>query len=145
MRLLNTLMQRFRVHTLFDITETSQHRKDPGREIQWKQQQNFSVLLQTIGMRVNPQYNSSPSADKENLTNYQFGSAYNDEHTVWTWEFFTEYDNGFTDSLGNPVGLLLEHLNFVPMIPQLTETVQFKIPVFDSTSLEFRNILVYAL
>jgi hypothetical protein len=137
-------MQRFTLHTLFDITETRQNRKQPDREYQWHQQQNFLMLMQTIGMRVNPQYDLSPVVEEVNLKNYHFGSDYRGVHKVWTWEFYIEYDSGFTDELGNPVGLLIEDLHFVPMITELDETAEFRIPMFDSQSTDYRNILVYA-
>jgi hypothetical protein len=136
-------MQRFTLHTLFDITETRQNRKEPGKEHQWQQQQNFLMLLQTIGMRVNPQYNVSPTVEEVNLEHYHFGSKYKGVHQVWTWEFYIEYDGGFTNSLGDPTGLLIDDLHFVPMIVDLDETVDFRINMFDSQSTDYRNILVY--
>ena len=136
-------MQRFKIHTLFDITETRQNRKEPGREHHWQQQQNFVMLLQTIGMRVNPQYEDGPTVEEVNLENYHFGSDYKGVHRVWTWEFYIEYDGGFTDSFGDPTGLLVDNLHFVPMIVNLDETVNFRIDMFDSQSTDYRNILVY--
>jgi hypothetical protein len=136
-------MQRFTLHTLFDITETRQYRKEAGKEFPWQQQQNFVMLLQTIGMRVNPQYNSPPSVSEVNLKDYSFGTAYKGKNRIWTWEFYIEYDGGFTDASGDPLGLLVKDLHFVPMIVDLTETVDFKLAMFDSQSSDLRNILVY--
>jgi hypothetical protein len=120
-----------------------QYRKEAGKEFPWQQQQNFVMLLQTIGMRVNPQYNAPPSVEEVNLKDYNFGTAYKGKHRVWTWEFFIEYDGGFTDVTGDPIGLLIKDLHFVPMIVDLTETVDFKLAMFDSQSTDLRNILVY--
>jgi hypothetical protein len=137
-------MQRFKVYTLFDITETRQNRKEPGREFAWQQQQNFIMLLQTIGMRTNPLYDEAPTVKEDNLKNYQFGSAFKGTHKVWSWEFYIEYDGGFTDTAGNPTGLLVDDLHFVPMIVGLDETVDVKLAMLNSNSSEHRNILVYA-
>jgi hypothetical protein len=137
-------MQRFKLHTLFDITETRQSRKEPGKEYQWQQQQNFVMLLQTIGMRVNPQYDESPTVEEVNLEHYHFGSDYRGVHRVWTWEFYIEFDGGFTNSLGDPTGLLVDDLHFIPMIVNLDETTEFRLNMFDSQSVDYRNILVYA-
>jgi hypothetical protein len=136
-------MQRFTLHTLFDITETRQYRNEAGKEFPWQQQQNFVMLLQTIGMRVNPQYTTPPSVTEVNLKDYNFGTAYKGKHRIWSWEFFIEYDGGFTDAAGDPLGLLVKDLHFVPMIVDLTETVNFKLAMFDSQSSDLRNILVY--
>lgn len=137
-------MQRFTLHTLFDITETKQYRKEPGHEFAWQQQQNFVMLIQTISMRVNPLYETSPTVEEANLKDYHFGSAYKGVQKVWTWQFYIEYDGGFTDSTGNPAGLLVNDLHFVPMIVGLDETASFRLAMFDSQSPDYRNIIVYA-
>lgn len=136
-------MQRFKIHTLLDITETKQYRKEPGREFSWQQQQNFVMLTQTIAMRVNPLYDNCPSVEEVNLKQYQFGTEFKGTHKVWTWEFYIEYDGGFTDTLGRPEGLLIDDLHFVPMIVGLEETATFPMALFDSQSPQHRNILVY--
>ena len=138
-------MQRFKIETLLDITETKQYRKEPGKEFPWQQQQNFVMLLQTIGMRVNPQYNTAPQVDEVNLKDYHFGTSFKGIHNVWSWEFYIEYDGDFTDAVGNPIGLLLQDLHFVPMITELTETVKLRMSMFDSRGIDSRNILVYPL
>jgi hypothetical protein len=136
-------MQRFSILTLLDITETKQYRKELGREVEWQQQQNFQMLLQVIGLRVNPLYRTGPTVDEANLKDYQFGHAYKNNHRVWTFNFEIEYDGGFTDALGREEGLLVEDLHFVPMIVGLTETVELAIPMFDTQAGQYRNTIVY--
>jgi hypothetical protein len=136
-------MQRFSILTLLDITETKQHRKESGRELEWQQQQNFQMLLQVIGLRVNPLYRSGPTVDEVNLKEYHFGNVYKGHHRVWTFNFEIEYDGGFTDTLGREEGLLVSDLHFVPMITDLTETVELAIPMFDTQAGQYRNTLVY--
>ena len=43
---------RFIIHTLVDITETGSRRGEDPK--QYRQQQNFLTVMQTIGLRVNP-------------------------------------------------------------------------------------------
>ena len=136
-------MQRFKVLTLLDITETQQHRKEAGRELEWQQQQNFQMLLQVIGLRVNPLYRTGPTVEEANLKDYQFGSEYKGRHLMWEFVFEIEYDGGFTDSLGREEGLLVELLHFVPMITGLTETADLSIPMFDTQAGQYRNTIVY--
>ncbi len=135
-------MQEFTIETLIDITETGRKRKEQGFELEYQQQQNFSMLLQTIGMRVNPQYNSAPKFKTVDVSNLNFGSVYKGKHTVWTFNFFIEFNGGFTDNSGNPCGLLEEDLNFVPVICSLLETAQFPLCVFDTKSNENRNTTI---
>ena len=143
LRLLNTVMQRFSILTLFDITETKQHRKEPGRELEWQQQQNFQMLLQVIGLRVNPLYRSSPQVKEVNLKDYQFGSEYKGKQLVWEFTFEIEYDGGFTDAQGRGEGLLVNDLHFVPMITGLKETADLVVSMFDTQAGQYRNTMVY--
>ena len=138
-------MERFKIYTLIDITESKQNRKEPGKEIAWQQQQNFQMLLQTIGLRVNPVYHESPSVEFAELSNFNFGDHYKGSHRVWTFEFISEYDGALTDSFGRQEGLLIEDLHFVPVITDLTETATLNIPIFNSKDSDFKNILVYTV
>jgi hypothetical protein len=136
-------MQTFTVHTLVDITETNQFRHQPGAELAKNQQQNFSMLLQTIGLRANPMFVRSPKVETCDLKTLFFGNFYTGSHKVWTFEFQIEYDGAFLDSTGNDTGLLIKDLHFVPVIDELTETIIFKLPVFDTDSMDYRNTVVY--
>ena len=136
-------MQRFSILTLLDITETKQHRKESGRELEWQQQQNFQMLLQVIGLRVNPLYRTGPTVGEVDLKEYHFGSEYKGRQQVWTFNFEIEYDGGFADAMGRQEGLLVDDLHFVPMIIGLTETVELAIPMFDTQAGQYRNTMVY--
>lgn len=138
-------MKRFRVLTLVDITETRQYRKEVNKESEYQQQQNFNTLLQTIGMRVNPIYETSPHKITVNVKDYSFGSLYSGEHTVWCWDFGIEYEGGFTDETGNPIGLLVNDINLVPIISKLSETADLKVPVFDTKTAVSQNTIIQVL
>ena len=134
-------MHGFRVQTLIDITETNQYRKEPGRELVLSQQQNFQMLIQTIGMRVNPTYSKSPKVVPLDVTGI-FGSQYRGIHRVWIFDFFIEYELGLADSQGNPCGLLEQDLHLVPIITKLTESINIHMPVFNTTSTMTRNTII---
>ena len=136
-------MKRFLVQTLVDITETKVYRHQDTNPMAKSQQQNFLTLLQTIGLRVNPAYTQSPICEEIDLADYNFGSAYTGAHNLWSFEFTIEYADGFTDELGNEAGLLIKDLNFVPVITDLTETINIRLPVFDTGSSDYRNTLIY--
>lgn len=136
-------MQRFTIHTLIDITETRQFKHLPGADLAKSQQQNFSMLLQTIGLRVNPLYERAPRIEEVNLKDYHFGSKFKGTHKMWTFNFAIEFDGGFTDQFGNPAGLLMEDLHFVPMIIELEETAEINIPMFNTKDADYCNTLVY--
>lgn len=136
-------MKRFLVHTLVDITETKVYRHQDTNPMAKSQQQNFLTLLQTIGLRVNPAYTHSPVCEETDVSQYSFGSAYTGSHNVWTFEFSIEYADGFTDELGDEAGLLIKDLHFVPVIAELAETINIRLPVFDTVSSDYRNTIIY--
>lgn len=135
-------MQRFKVITLIDITETKQYRKEQGRELERQQQQNFVMLLQVIGLRVNPLYRQGPVTTTVDLKNQQFGSAYRGKHSIWTFTFETEYDGGL--AVGDQQeALLISDLHFVPVVDNLNETIQLVQVTFDTRDPILCNTLVY--
>lgn len=136
-------MKRFLLHTLVDITETKIYRHQETEPMAKSQQQNFIIMLQTIGLRVNPMYSRSPDIEEADLKDYVFGSAYTGRHRIWSFEFNIEYEGGLTDDTGNEAGLLIKDLHFVPVIVDLTETINIRLPVFDTTSSDYRNTLIY--
>lgn len=150
-------MKSFKILTLVDITETKQYRRELGKELLKDQQQNFQMLIQTIGLRANPIYNCSPSFNVIDVKNTvyglqlhphvypYFGKKYTGQHKVWSFDFNIEYDYGLTDEHGNDVGLLANDLHYVPIIPALTETIEFTLPVFNTKSFEYRNTLIFSI
>lgn len=136
-------MEKITVVTLIDITETKQHRKEPGKELQIKQQQNFLTLLQTISMRVNPVYDRSPKIEMSDGTIYKFGSMIARDQKIWIFEFYFDYEGGFTDDRGSKIGLLIEDLHLIPVIDNLQETATLEIPVFDTKTDQHRNTIIF--
>lgn len=137
-------MQNFTVYTLVDITETGQYGHSSGSELEKKQQQNFLTLIQTIGLRVNPNYTAKPrTIDNFDVGTYPFGSAFNGTHRVWQWNFNIEFDGVFTDADNNEVGVLIKDLHLIPIIVDLSESAKMEIPVFDTVNDATRNTLIF--
>jgi len=137
-------MKEFTIQTLVDITETGQRRKEPGLEIDYAQHQNFTMLMQAIGMRVNPHNPTEPRVRTDDVSGYGFGSAYKGTHNIWTFKFSIEYADGYTDATGNKAGLLIDDLNFIPMILQLTETAELNRALLDTKSSQYKNTIIFA-
>jgi len=136
-------MEKFTVITLIDITETKQYRKEPGRELEIQQQQNFLTLMQTIGMRVNPSYPRSPVIDLNFKQQHVFGSKISMPQKVWKFDFYFVYYGGLTDSNGKPGGLLIDDLHLIPVISELTESITLDLAVFDTKSTEYKNTIIF--
>jgi hypothetical protein len=143
LRLLNIVMQNFKIYTLIDITETGKNAFSTGTDLEKKQQQNFMTLMQTIGLRANPSYESRPKViDDFEVKSLPFGKKFKSKQRVWEWEFFIESDSEFKDDSGNDIGLLVRDLHLIPIITDLTETAKLNTAVFDTSDPEVRNTII---
>tara|TARA_B100000214_G_C23687434_1_gene499202 strand:- start:227 stop:625 length:399 start_codon:yes stop_codon:yes gene_type:complete len=115
-------MDKFRLTTLIDITETGARRgEDP---LAYRQQQNFLTVLQTIGLRTNIEYTSSPKVITSIPREKNLGSDYKGEQTIWQFEFTSPAPDALT------VDMLNDDFNLIPIITDLAETAKFKNSVF---------------
>lgn len=117
----------YRLYTLVDITNTGQYRNEPGRELARHQQQNFATILQTIGMRANLSYLTSPKLKIDKPSNY--GLDGNDLANIWIFDWSVDKEDLFLHN-ENPVGRLIEDFNVVPYISGLTETMKYDPAIF---------------
>ena len=123
---------RFKIQTLIDITETKArfNKNDP----EWHQQQNYITLLQTLGLRINPEIVQKPTKTKVSIDNLGFGKTYKGKHNVWSMVFENSYEGAIT------LESLQDDFNLVPVIDNLDETVKLETKAF-ITSEEQANIL----
>jgi len=109
---------RFTIYTLVDITETGARRGEDPK--QYRQQQNFLTVMQTIGMRVNPTYISKPKIVKEVPNKYNLGSKYKTKHNIWEYVFDIDYDDALD------IDTLINDFDLIPIITGLDETAIFE-------------------
>ena len=127
-------MQTFQVITTVDITNPHVNR-DCEDLLLAAQQSNFNALVQAINMRSNITWTGDPKR-------YSGGMPWPAEgrSVHWVWQFTTERESVFADD-SSPVGLLLNDLHGVPIIPDLTNSDIFEFPIF-STKLQAVNTWV---
>lgn len=123
---------RFILHTLVDITETGARRSEDPK--QFRQQQNFQTVMQTIGLRVNPIYVKSPQIIKDVPGKYNLGSKYKTKQNIWEYVFDIEYEDGLD------VDTLVNDFNLIPIITDLDETAKFENAHFVTKNTEVCNI-----
>ncbi len=126
-------MARYQIITLVDVTRSNPSRSDPDR-IRQGQQANFNSLLQATSLRSNVTWNKDPVMHNGRIPD-QEGKALH-----WIWEFETERDEVFQKG-DNPVGLLIDDLNGVPIVDGLNNTIVFNPPAFISSG-NFQNIWI---
>lgn len=117
----------YKLYTLVDITHTGQYRTEEGKDdARWKEQ-NFSTVLQTLGIRANVLYTSSPTVTE--VKGSLIGFDTDDLIRVWRFDFSTERDFLYEDD-GDPVKFLREDFNLVPYIKGLDELMEQQYAVF---------------
>jgi len=112
---------KIRIKTLVDVTRTDVRRKGQGDEQKLLQQQNYQNLQQIINLRNLIDNNDGPFVETRDVTG-EFGSSYKGEHKVWTYEFQVDHADAYNDG-NDPVGLLKDDLEQIPVLGGLTETV----------------------
>ena len=116
-------MERNKIISLVDITRSGVSRADLN-QIKIGQQANFNSLIQAIGIRANVEWDQNPKKYDGRFPDPVDGAG-----TYWVWEFTTERNSVFLKDT-DPVGLLLDDLNNVPIVPDLENTVDLNPPVF---------------
>ena len=104
-------MARYKIKTTVDITRSNPDRGDPD-QVRQAQQNNFNTLIQAIGMRANIEWIHNPL---RSMLESQGKIAY------WLWEFEVDQADVFLSN-GDPVALLKQDLQGVPILKNLTET-----------------------
>ena len=123
---------RFIIHTLVDITETGSRRGEDPK--QYRQQQNFLTVMQTIGLRVNPTYVKAPEVVKEVPSKLGLGTSYKTKQSVWKYVFDMEYDGALD------IETLVNDFDLIPIITQLDETAEFDNAHFLTKNTALTNI-----
>ena len=122
----------FVIKTLVDITQTNAKRNDDKKE--YRQQQNFLTVLQTISLRANPDITQKPIKQELDVSKLLFGSNFKGLHTVWSLNFNIPYEGAVT------IESLKDDFELVPFINNLDSTATFKHNVFRSKNKLIKNV-----
>ena len=123
----------FTIITLVDITNTGVTRNNPGCEKSRDQQRNWETVLQTIGLRAQPIMIDGPFSDtiEEDLVAKLFGEMHSGQQRIWIANIGTEHKDVYSAN-GDPLSLLKDDFNQVPVVTGLEETARFILPIFYS-------------
>lgn len=133
------------IKTLVDITRTGITRPSQGTQLEIDQNRNFTTLLQCAELRSIVSFDAVPTVDKVDLKGLGFGSNYRGKHAVWTFNFSPDRQGVYTDSNGNTVAFLINDMHSVPIIKNLTETINIGTAVFELKDGRTRNTIIKAL
>ena len=147
-------MYEFRVHTLVDITENGNLKKEfPFKtkanevihdkhtlSIARNQNSNFNTMIQLLQIRGNITWETPPMRINDSIINMRFGSVYEGKQNTWHFTFFTEQNEVYGDE-NNQVQQLIEDFNTVPIINFCKETATFPTSTFITH--DFKTINTY--
>jgi len=122
----------FTCYTLVDITDTGIY--DPGAGKTYEQAQNLNALLQAISLGSQPTMSSVEKVIAADLSDYDFGSDYTGNHTVWVLRFASERVGSIT------IDSLIRDIAGLPVYDDLDETAVFDNNVFETGSNSQLNI-----
>ena len=121
----------YKLYTLVDITHTGAYRSEDGVDTNRWKEQNFSTVLQTLGIRANVSYRNKPTVTEVRGSIVGFDT--DEVIRVWRFDFSTEQDFLYEKD-GDPVGFLKDDFNLIPYIKGLDELMEQNYAVFHTTS-----------
>jgi hypothetical protein len=132
------------IQTLVDVTNTRVVRPNQGTSLAYDQNRNFITLIQCVELRSIISYNNPPSVKVVNLDGSEFGTDYTGPHKVWTFRFMPDRMGIYNIDRRGPGGALIDDIDGVPIIKNLTETINIAKAIFDCTSISTKNTLITA-
>lgn len=132
------------IQTLIDITNSKVSRPIRGRLKEHDQFRNFTTLKQCAELRSNITYETDPSLESRDVKGLEFGTAYKGKHNVWTFRFTPDRSGVYSDGRSE-IGCLIEDIDGVPIVQNLTETVNIAKAVFDLKDPATKNTIIKAI
>ena len=132
------------IQTLIDITNTRVVRPNQGTSLAYDQNRNFITLIQCIEIRSIINYNNPPVCKLMDITDSEFGSEYVGKHMVWTFNFIPDRIGVCAIDKKSPLGGLVENIDGVPIIKNLTETINIAKAIFDCKDVAYKNTIIKA-
>ena len=138
------IMEVIEIKTLVDITNTEVRRINQGTQQELDQFRNWTTILQCIGLRAIINYDRNPTSEIFSVKDLGFGSEFTGKHRIWTFQFRPDRSDAFALDQDR-IALLLNDLDMVPMILNLTETINTKQAVFSIFDKQYTNTVVKAI
>jgi hypothetical protein len=138
-------MEIIEIKTLVDITNTKVIRSNQGTQLELDQNRNFITLAQCIELRSVVFYDTGSTINSQDIKSLGFGSSYKGKQTVWTFRFSPDRPGAYEDEHGNMIGTLLNDINEIPVIKNLSETINIDKAIFDLQDPAYKNTVIKVL
>jgi hypothetical protein len=119
-------------YTLIDITKTDVTQYTPERAKMRNKHRNWETVVQILSLRTQVLNVKQFKTVKADLEHFEFGSEYQGQHRVWSFEFSVEFENLYSVS-GQEYRVLENDFAQIPIITELDETVKLPGPLFYTT------------
>lgn len=130
-------------YTLIDITKTDITNYTPELERMRNKQRNWETVVQILGLRTQTMSIKQLATGTKDLSQYMFGSNYQNKQRVWTFEFDIEFENLYLLDQ-DPYGALKKDFAQIPVLLGLDETATPQLALF-YTDGPFNNIYFKSL
>jgi hypothetical protein len=132
------------IKTLVDITDTKVNRPRPGLQKEHDQFRNFTTLKQCVEIRSNVVFDTAPTEETIDVKDLGFGSKFKGKQKVWTFRFTPERTGAYVEG-HNEIGALLADINGVPVVQNLTETINMDKAIFELNDPANKNTIIKAI
>jgi hypothetical protein len=116
-------------YTLIDITKTDVTQYTPERAKMRNKHRNWETIVQVLSLRTQILNIKQFSTVRAELAHFEFGSEYQGQHRVWSFEFSVEFEDLYAVS-GQEYKVLEDDFAQTPIIAELDETVKLPSPLF---------------
>jgi hypothetical protein len=134
-------MDTIEIQTLIDITNTNVIRPNQGTHLEMNQYRNFTTLRQCLEIRSVIGYIENPQVEIKDIKGLGFGSRYKGKQAIWTFRF----DPDRVGVYGDELDFLIGDLDQIPVITNLTETINIDKAIFDLKDSTYKNTIVQAI
>jgi hypothetical protein len=137
-------MESIEIQTLVDITNTRVNRPNQGTQLAYDQNRNFVTLMQCIELRSIVSYDNPPTVEEVDIKGLGFGTEYKGKHRVWTFVIIPDRTGVYIGNDGDSVSGLVDDVDAVPFIKNLSESINIDRAIFDCKNLSTKNTIIKA-
>lgn len=137
-------MQVIEIQTLVDITDTKVNRLRTGLQKEHDQFRNFTTLKQCLELRANIMFDTDPVVEVKDVKELGFGNKFKGKHQIWTFRFTPERAGSYANDI-EEIGSLMNDIHGVPIVQNLTETINMDKAIFDLKDPATKNTIIKAI
>lgn len=122
----------YTIYTLIDVTDSGVY--NPKQNLLgFRQSQNLNVFMQLISLRTQPILSSVSVLDNVDISDFNFGSQFNNQHRVWVIKFASSTEKAWFGNNSYTHFLSID-FNKAPVYTELTNTAELGIDYIETVN-----------